>query len=369
MKRILALTIMLCLLLCGCSSLLDGSYSSVKPHEETPNPEQSGSISASSYSGLLRALETIISNGKKTSIISISNYNQLVVARDMRNAVSETLTDYPLGVYAVENIDFELGSNAGRPAIAVEISYLHDHAEIKRIKFVNKMTDAQAAIAQAMAGYEPGIVLHVDRYEDLDFSQWVEDHADQNPNKIIEIPQISVNHYPETGPERVLEIKFSYQNSRDTLRAMQEQVDKAFSQAQRVAQLENEEDARFTALYNHLTTLLPEYQFTTSLTPSYSLLMHGVGDSEAFATVYAAMCRQAGLECIVVTGSRDGQAHNWNILRIGESYWHLDIPASYESGAYTLHADDAMKAHYVWDYTAYPACGEPIVPPTEEPTE
>ena len=41
-----------------------------------------------------------------------------------------------------------------------------------------------------------------------------------------------------------------------------------------------------------------DYRIETSITPAYSLLRHGVGDSRAFAVVYAAMCQQAGLECL-----------------------------------------------------------------------
>ncbi len=357
MKRLFALLIAACLLLSGCESVWDGNYSAVKPHEEDNSVEQSDDISASSYSGLLRALEKIIEGGREKAVISVANYNQLVVARDMDKAVEETMVQFPLGVYAVENIQFELGTNAGRPAIAVEISYLHDYADIKNVQYVKKMDDAKSAIAAALENFEPGIVLHISAYEERDLSQWVEDHAQRNPDKIMELPQVTVNYYPETGSERVLEIKFAYQSSRDTLRSLQQQVGEAFEEALSLAEAEESEQRRYEVLYTYLTTRAENYKLETSLTPTYSLLMHGVGDAYAVSTVFAALCRQAGLTCIIVTGTRDGQAHRWNIVRLGETYYHLDILASMANYSYGLHSDSAMQG-YVWDYSAYPACGE-----------
>ena len=55
------------------------------------------------------------------------------------------------------------------------------------------------------------------------------------------------------------------------------------------------EKQKFSQLYAFLMERF-DYKVETSITPAYSLLRHGVGDSRAFATVYAAMCRLAGLE-------------------------------------------------------------------------
>ncbi len=356
MKRLIVLLIVACLLLSGCDSMLGGSYSSVKPHEGEDSVTQSDDVSASSYSGLLRALEKMIEGGKEKGVISVANYNQLVVARDMEKAVESAKNEFPLGVYAVEEIRFELGSHTGRPAIAVELSY-HDYADIKNVQYVKKMDDAKSAIAGALENFEPGMVLHINAYEERDLSQWVADHAERNPDKIMELPQVTVNYYPETGSERVLEIKFAYQSSRDTLRSLQGQVKKAFEAAGTLAAQAETEAQRYEVLYTYLTTQAEDYKLETALTPSYSLLMHGVGDAYAFSTVYAAMCRQVGLTCIIVTGTRDGQPHRWNIVRLGETYYHLDILASMANYNYTLRVDDAMHG-YVWDYSAYPVCGE-----------
>ena len=98
-----------------------------------------------------------------------------------------------------------------------------------------------------------------------------------------------------------------------------------------------------------------DYKQETSITPAYSLLRHGTGDSRAFAQIYAAMCRDSGLTCMSVTGTREGEPWTWNIILDGEAYYHVDLLRCSEIGKYQEWTDEEMEG-YVWDYSAYPAC-------------
>ena len=116
-----------------------------------------------------------------------------------------------------------------------------------------------------------------------------------------------------------------------------------------------------------------DYQLETSITPAYSLLRHGVGDSKAFAMIYSAMCREAGLECRVVTGSRDGEPWVWNLICTDGVYYHVDLLRSLSAGRLQRMTEEDMRG-YVWGYTAYPDAGpayqeEPTQPEQEVPTE
>ena len=111
-----------------------------------------------------------------------------------------------------------------------------------------------------------------------------------------------------------------------------------------------------------------DYKVETSITPSYSLLRHGVGDSRAFATVYAAMCRAANLECIVVTGTRSGEPWSWNMICEDGYYWHVDLLNSNEKGKFEKKLDADMEG-YVWDYSAYPLCDNAPVTDEKIPEE
>lgn len=355
MKRFVSMILLLCLLLGGCSAWLDGSYVSVKPHEEQDSQTDEQIISVSSYSSLHRALSSLVWDGAEGAVISVANYNQLTVSRDTRAAVQDIMTNDPIGAYAVEDILFELGTSAGKPAISVEVQYIHDGKEIQKIQKMQHMEEAGEAIAQALDNCDSGIALYVEQFEETDLAQWVEDYGSQNPDKVMEVPQVTVNVYPESGSDRVVELKFVYQNSRDSLRVMQAQVLEVVDAAVDRAAAEAPENL-FAGMYTQLNGLTQSSQQGTSLTPAYSLLIHGVGDAKAFAAVYAAMCRRVGLECIVVAGTRSGEPWSWNIICRDGVYYHVDLLRCRENGAFSGRTDKEMT-EYIWDYSAYPACG------------
>jgi hypothetical protein len=87
---------------------------------------------------------------------------------------------------------------------------------------------------------------------------------------------------------------------------MQAYVQPVFSSASLYVSGESEQNTKFDMLYTFLMQR-NTYRQERSITPAYSLLRHGVGDSKALASVYAAMCRQANLDCRVIFGTRYGE--------------------------------------------------------------
>lgn len=223
------------------------------------------------------------------------------------------------------------------------------------------MDEALVVLQNAADNYASSAIVLVEDYSSLDFAQALQDYADAFPDRIMEVPQITVNTYPKNGANCVLEVFFNYQTNRDSLRSMQERVEDVFSSARLYVSGDGEAEEKYTQLYAFLTERF-DYQYDTSITPSYSLLCHGVGDSRAFAVVYAAMCHSAELECSVVSGTRNGEPWFWNMVCSDGQYRHVDLIHSTE---FTMLADDEMSG-YVWDYSAYPECiSEPLYEYTE----
>ena len=349
MKRTsLPLLLVLCLLLTGC-----GPYVSVTPHREQRQSGQSDVASAANYLELLAALKETIASGTEVATITVADYPPETLDRGIWQATQHARSNDPIGSYAVEDVSFELGTRNGVPAVSVTITYLHNRSEIQRIRKATNMDRAESIVSDALKGYASGIVLLVEDYKSRDFAQFVQDYAQLHPQLVMEIPQVSQNVYG-TGKDRVVELFFTYQTSRDSLRRMQNQVQPVFNAAALYVSGDGEDRQKFSQLYAFLMERF-DYKLETSITPSYSLLRHGVGDSRAFATVYAAMCRSAGLECLVVTGTRDGEPRSWNMVLDDGQYYHVDLLQEQEGfREYT----DGEMAGYVWDYSEYPACTE-----------
>ncbi len=353
MKKWIVWILAVCLLLSGCSAWLDGSYYSTTPHQEKGNQAAGDMVAVSSYSALYRVLVNMVHSGTTGGLISVKNYNQLVVAKDMSTAVQRVRQSDPIGAYAVKEIQFDLGTNAGQPAIAVNISYYHDRGELEKIHHLENTRQAEQVIAEALHNCESGIVLHIKEFDNTDMGQWVEDYSDANLDWVMEKPRVAVSLYPKTGEERVVELKFSYQNSRETLRSMQGQVQNRIQHLITDAKREQNQQDRYLLVQQLLTQDITSIR--SSITPAYSLLIHGVGDSGAVSKLFTAVCKQLDLTCITVTGTWEGNPRHWNIISLGGAYFHVDVLRSMGTDALVLETDDKMTG-YVWDYSAYPIC-------------
>lgn len=360
-KSMILLILALSLALGGCS--WGGNYVSVTPHRQQNSADQTGISLASDYPELLGALEEIISSGAESGVIHVPDYPKAALEIGMNAAARYARNTYPVGAYAVEDIQYELGTGSGMPAYAVTVTYRHSRSEIQRIRQLANMEEAREAVSEALRNHDAGIVMLVDRYHAVDFSQLVKDYAEQYPEYVMEIPQVSAGIYG-TGENRVVELAFTYQTSRDSLRQMQLQVDPVFDSAALYVSGNGEERQKFSQLYAFLMERF-DYEYETSITPAYSLLRHGVGDSRAFATVYAAMCRGAELECLVVSGTRYGEPWTWNMVLDNGHYYHVDLIRCSDSGHFREMTDQDMSG-YVWDYSAYPECPTAYVPPEQE---
>lgn len=347
--------------LSGCS-WMGGSYVSVTPHHEQLPGVQSDSLTAANYSELRGILSELTEAGAESAVIYVPEYDRANMEQEMENAVRYITEILPLGAYAIDKVEYEIGTSAGQPAISVSISYLHGRSELRRIRQAEDMKDAGAIIMEALTDCDDSVVIYVRKYAEVDLVQLVADYAAEKPDVVMEIPDVAIGVYPEQGAGRVLELKFTYQTSRETLRSMQTQVGRVFDSAALYINQNDADEQKYSQLFTFLTERF-EYKYETSITPSYSLLCHGVGDAKAFAVVYAAMCRSAGLDCRMVSGTRSGTAWYWNLICIKDAFYHVDLIESRTAGQFAKLTDEEMSG-YVWDYSAYPKAGA-----TEMPTE
>ena len=362
--KLLLMLLAMSLLLGGCG-WLNGSFVSVTPHAVPKQVSHSGTITAANYKEFVAALKQLVSAGTEVAAIHVSEYPAKALETGVKRAVFEVKHNDPIGAYAVEEIQYEIGSSSGLPAVSITVAYRHNATELQGIRRALGVTQAQTAAAAALESYQPGIVLLVSQYEDTDFSQFVQDYASEHPETIMEVPQVTQAMYG-TGESRVVELIFSYQTSRDALRRMQAQVKPVFESAVLYVSGDGDEYQKFSQLYAFLMERF-DYKQETSITPAYSLLRHGIGDSRAFAQVYAAMCRDAGLTCMSVTGTRNGEPWTWNIIRDGEEFYHVDLLRCSVDGKYRERTDEEMEG-YVWDYSEYPTCvGAPLLEQAELP--
>ncbi len=350
MKKFTVLILLLALMLSGCS-WMDGEYHSVKPHASDGNKLAEDAVTVSDFIELRDALEDVVASGRVQSTIYISGFSLEDVDQYMTSAIMYVKEDTAIGAYAVDEITYEGGNSGGNPAIAVEVQYLHSRQELLRIKTVNNTDGAKSLIASALRNYESSATIKVKDYQTFDVDQFVAEYANENPHLCMEIPQVSAATYPKQGAERVVEVFFTYQNSREMLKGMQEMVSPIFQAAEVYVRTSDDEAQKYEQLHAFLMERF-DYKIETSITPVYSLLRYGVGDSKAIAMVYNIMCQNANLECHVVSGTKNGEAYYWNLIHFGDTDYHVDLLECAAAEEFQAKIADEMTG-YVWDYSSY----------------
>lgn len=360
-KPLLCLYLALSLLLTGCR-IMNGMYVSVTPHQEHRQSVQSELLSAQDYLDLMTALTDMIHAGTASATINLAQYPAKAVESGMSVAIRYAMENDPIGAFAVEDITYDMGYSGGQPAVAIQITYHRNWLELREISRLEDMEQAALAVREALEKHEPGVVMLVEEYTPTDFPQLVLDICQSSPHLIMESPQVVPGIYGN-GKQRVVELIFTYQNSREALRQMQNQVHPIYESAALYVSGDTSQWQKYAHLYGFLMERF-DYTVETSITPAYSLLCHGVGDSRAFAMVYAAMCQAADLNCQIITGTRAGIPWTWNLVEDNGYFYHVDLLRCSEAGQFMEKTDLQMQG-YVWDYSAYPASTGPAA--SEEP--
>lgn len=65
-------------------------------------------------------------------------------------------------------------------------------------------------------------------------------------------------------------------------------------------------------------------KFANSFTP-YGILVENIGVCESYAEAFLLLAKEAGLEAIIVTGTLDGVNHEWNRVKLENSWYTLDV--------------------------------------------
>ena len=352
--KVFAILLALCLMLSGCNSWLDGSYASVTPHAAQQTQISQGLATVSSVQDCVTFLTEMTECGKEYAVFALEPFSAETILEEMDTTIRYVTSNTPIAAFTVQDISYEVGSTAGVQAVGITVSYNTNQLAIKTMHHAENSEAARTVITDALSQCKDRIVVQVMSYSYLDFDKHIREFIANRPDAVMETPQISIRFYPETGDVRVMDVRFTYQNQLESLRQMQNYVQPVFAAAELNVRGEDAESAKFSRLYAFLMER-NDYRLGVSNTPAYSLLRHGVGDSMAFARVYAAMCHRADLECYVVSGTRDGEAWTWNIIRDGERYYHIDLLRADAIGGFQRWTDREMQG-YVWDYSSYPAC-------------
>lgn len=395
MKRsgILALGLTLLCLLCGCSFVSD-SYVSVTEHydpfaykeetvpTETETEPEETLQTVGNYYALMEVLRSFVTEGVEHGQFLLDQYGG-----DREEALKDAFYairyEDPVGAYAIDYIEYTHTVQNSAWLVTVDAVYRRSASEIQAIQPVRGNERALNLIYETLEQAGAAITLQISGYQEEDFAADIRAYCLEHPNKMVEMPELSVAVYPESGNVRIAELHFGYRTDRDTLRSMQAEAESVLSSAERYAQYAPSDAAKLSLIYSYLTS---RFSYTEDVENGsvYRLLCEGVGNSESFASVAAYLCRRVGLECLIIEGTRgaegeelpasgddvpeedEGVPYVWLIVCIDGYYYHWDVHQDALDGLEEcrLLLDSEMEG-YVWDREAVPVCDGITAKPEE----
>jgi hypothetical protein len=108
---------------------------------------------------------------------------------------------------------------------------------------------------------------------------------------------------------------------------------------------------------NYQNDTIPDESYSV-----YGLLINGTGVCQAYAEATELLLNMVGIECQMVTGISHGEAHGWNIVKLDDEYYMLDVtwddPAPDIPGKtnyeYFNVAADQLSQDHTWDTSKWP---------------
>lgn len=143
-RKIAVLLLSVCLLLCGCASLLERSYSSVEPY--TDRFWDSGAedtLKAESYQDLVNSLLLLIEQRSEEVVIRYYAEEGTNTYAQAINAKHEVQNETLLGSYLLDNLTLAYTSNNGYCTLLYNMSYRADAQDISTLM---ALSDSQSLV-------------------------------------------------------------------------------------------------------------------------------------------------------------------------------------------------------------------------------
>ncbi len=375
-KRIISVLVVVSLLtaLSGCNSMFKKEYLSVSEYkDETQNLSSSDTTQISTFTELKAAIIAMVSGHKAEGRLRFTAYDG-TIQDDLSRALLEAKNENALASFAVDYMSYDLSRIVTYYEAVVYITYKKTQSEIDDIRYITgkaELADAIEPVLEEMSSYV-ALRLTSATVTEEDVISAVNFAYTQNPAGCVVPPSVTVSIHPQSGLQRIIELDFEYGWKTSELEKMRSALNAKTQEIVRSAT--NVKDAEYaynlfkqlalSCTYDPTGTVRSGAELDSGLGASaYGALLEYCADSRGFAAAYSALCRAAGIECLVVDGTMDNEAHSWNIIRIEGNYYHVDAAAYYSQGAERsfMQSDEQFKERYVWDLEKYPKCasGEP----------
>jgi len=359
-------------LLVGCVGFLDAYTERITPHEAPPYiPQPTEQIVVSTYDEFVSVILQLIMGHEREAQIQFHYHDDDDIQNEIERARNEILNEHPIGAFALADITMEAARIVTHYEIDVVIDYTRTEEEINSITNIVTQHHIMTHLLSIMSGYNSETVIRTRLPITVyDINSFVRDVYYQNPRRIVMLPFVSVEVYPQdaysqdayshVGADRIFEIHFEYTAVNANM--LPDMSDELAYNIQRSAELVDgsTDSERLLSLVN---VLIESVAFDDAApvhshgaqnwaATAFGALIHGSAVGEGFAMAFQAIADELGLDSRIVLGYFEGRVHAWNIVYLYGYFYHIDVAMARVNGIETaiLKRDvDFEEMRYEWD--------------------
>lgn len=361
-KPVLILLLITALLLSGCG-LYNKEYVSVTDYV---SPIQIHSdenrIIVHNFNELKIALRTIVDRYRRSEERIIA-FDQAYVGdptTDISLACKQTITENAFCAYCVEDISYDIYKVVTYYEATITVHFAETvNNDIIKLSYSGELRDY---LADAIRNRLRQLILLIDysNYDEEGILAMVEDQYAKDPLIAPKQPNVNIGVYSGSGKQRLYEINFDYGMSAEELEEKSARIAEfTFPDIEIPEDMEPLDKAVYAVSWLIKNT---EISSARADNTAYSALIEGKANSQGLSMGLMALCGRLGLDCRLVSGQKNWTNHYWNMVRIGDTYAHIDVQSCLEDGVKEgfLLNDERMWVTYRWDMSGYPRCSDAI---------
>lgn len=328
------------------------SFTWEQPHAPMQtNLEGSTYLVARNYKQLLDRAQSILLAGEESGNIRYYDSSEDIQA-DLARACSELTSNTPIGAFAVESIQMTPTQLLSYYNIRVSVSYRRTAEEIASLQPLNSSSELSEILQTALTNLSPALFLSMEYYspELLNLSKNLTTACRENPDCCYGLAGYQVTTYPDTGLDRIVEIRFTYdatqEESQRRRNAVSAQIEKILAQT----------DATnpSVALRHFRDQIVGSTKWVSRASSEddtpYGVFFNQKGTAFGLSATFYQLCRAANLPCYLIVGTYRGEPHSWNMIYVDNHWYHIDLAQECLSPAYYDHfmVSSENMSEYVW---------------------
>lgn len=181
--------------LCGCTSVFDKEYLSVRPYEEPSNLlTDADTTQIRNYAGLMRALNAMAAQYERSFVLAFGDYDG-IIADDLAAACEELRTGTAIGAYCIDSVTYETEQVVAYCEASITIAYNRPESEVRSIYSAQTQKSILDCVVDALDRQKTQFAIQISTstLETGDVAALVRSACLNQPQLVVDLPGSSTS--------------------------------------------------------------------------------------------------------------------------------------------------------------------------------